>query len=303
MDGQGRQHQHVAHAVHRHRGQQAHAGEAGVAAALDLRHLGHRQTRRIDAVQARGGEHIARLDVGIGGGEAQLEATLAAEGHAALLGAGVEHGNGGVLVGDERHLGREGVDAGDLPQHAGLGDHGRAQVHAVLAAAVDADAARVRVRRLVEHLGRHRAHGLGVLHLEQLAQALVLRLKLLRAGQSLGLRHQLAPGEVLGLHRALHAAQIVTQVLPGIHGRQQQALRRAQHQRHGRARRLGHLEAGIQHHQENGEGRAQQQPRQGRGALAEQRRRIALQGAEGHGLRTSWSGHHGVSGRRERAPG
>ena len=104
----GAQHHHVARAVHQSLRRAGDARKAGVGAALDLLDLGHRQARRVDAVHAAGGEHVARLHVRVAGHEAQLERAAVrrwiAVGHAARAGAGVEHRNRLLAVDHQRHL-------------------------------------------------------------------------------------------------------------------------------------------------------------------------------------------------------
>ena len=119
----------MAHTVGRGCGQQGDAREARVRPTLHTLDPGHGQARRVHAVQAAGAQGVARLYVGIAGHEAQLHPGVgapacAAEGRAALLRAVVDHRNGGVAVGQQRDLGREGVDTGHLAQHPGLVDHG-----------------------------------------------------------------------------------------------------------------------------------------------------------------------------------
>ena len=120
------------------------AGEAGVGAAFDLGHPGHRQARGVDAVDAAGMQQVADLHVGIAGHEAQLHchaAIGAAKGRAALLAAGVEHGNSRVAVDQQRDHGAQRVDLDDLAEHTGLVDHRCAGHHALGGAAVDEDLA------------------------------------------------------------------------------------------------------------------------------------------------------------------
>src|SRR5690606_465545 len=108
---------------------------------------------RIDAVDAAGGEQVARLDVGIGGHVAQLEPPDAmgagvAIGDAADPGAGVDDGDGLFAVGHQRHFADQRVHPGDLAQHARLVDHRRAGFDLVHQALVDDDAPGVRVGRV-----------------------------------------------------------------------------------------------------------------------------------------------------------
>ena len=121
--------------------------------------LGHRQARRVDAVDARGGQQVADLHVGVAGHEAQLHAGAAgdaAEGRAAHLRARVQHRDRGVLVGQQRDLGDERVDARHLAEHAGLVDHRRAEQRRRCVPPRSMTTLReYGIGRLVQHLGGH----------------------------------------------------------------------------------------------------------------------------------------------------
>ncbi|OEZ61495.1 hypothetical protein JANLI_11350 [Janthinobacterium lividum] len=143
--------------------------------ALDQGHARHGQAGRIQAVEARGNDDVADLDVGAGGREAQLHgAGLAApDGHAAHAIAQQLHGNGLLFIGQERHFGGEREHARDLSHHAQVVDHGAAQLHAMLDAPVEHDLARGRIARVVQHFGHHGLDGHALARFHQLAQVVV----------------------------------------------------------------------------------------------------------------------------------
>jgi hypothetical protein len=169
----------------------------------------------------------------------------AAEGRAALLGAGVQHRDRGVAVGQQRDLGRQRVDLGHLAQHAGLVDHRRAGHHALAGAAVDEDLARIRVTCLVQQFGRHAADLQRGLQVQQGAQALVLGGQLLGAGGALALARQLLAGGGFAGLGVLDALQVAQAVVQQRHRHLQRLLQRQQRGGQRGAHRLSELPAGV----------------------------------------------------------
>ena len=277
----------MAHPVRQRRRGQGDAGETGIGPALHARDTGHGQTGGVNPVQPTGAQGIARLHIGVARHEAQLHpgigaAARTAERRAALLRAGVDHRDGGVAVGQQRHLGRERVQPRHLPQHPGFVDHRRAAHHAMRGAPVDEDLAGVGVGRLVKDLGRRGFHAQRRAQIKQRTQLAVLGLQLLGA---LGLHRLARQGGACrrlcrqGLAQAL---QVVTPALPGLHRHGQRPLHRQQGGGQRGPQRIHHAPARVRHHQQHGQGRKQAQLRQRRQALTEERWRGAVQRPQGH---------------------
>ncbi len=278
------QHQHVAHAIAGRRRPQHDAGETRLDTPLDTQHARHRQAGRVDAVQPAGVQQVAHLHIGVGRGVAQFHAALgtATEGRAALLRARVQHRNRGVLVGEQRHLGRAREHARHLAQHAGLVHHRGPAHHALGLADIDDDLARIGVGRLVQQLGRPRAHGRGGAQFQQCPQALVLLRQLFGAQGALGLRGQAQPRFPLGGLGIAQAGEVALAAVPDFHRHRQQTLHRQQQHRQRAAQRLGHLEADVGHHEKQCQRRKEDELAQGRGALAEERGRGAVERSQRH---------------------
>jgi hypothetical protein len=149
-------------------------------------------------------------------------------------------------------------------------------------AAVDDHLPRIRVGRLVEDLGRLRAHRDRRPQLEQRAQFRVLALELLGALGALGLQRELAPGRLLAGDRVRQATDVGARVADRLDRHQQRALQRVEHRRDAGADRLGDREARVGDHQEHRERGAERELRQRRRALAKEGRRRAIEGAERH---------------------
>ena len=149
-----------------------HAAKGAGGTVFNPDHLGHRQARRIHAVQAGRNEHVAHQDIGVGRHEAQVEqsALAASIRHAAQAIAQHLHRDGLFLVGQQRHFGGEREYARDLPHHALAVDHRQADPHIAMAAAVDDDLAGRGVARVVQDFGHHRAHRQRLARAEQFAQ-------------------------------------------------------------------------------------------------------------------------------------
>ena len=141
--------------------------------ALERRDARHGEAWRIGAVEPRGHQHVADLDVRARRHEAQLGRAPGARAiehraHAAALDL---HGHRVVLVGDQRHLRHVGIHARDLPDDAVGIDHGLAGPDVGIGALVDEQLLRERVTAGVEDLdggGRRRVARPGI---EQRPQA------------------------------------------------------------------------------------------------------------------------------------
>ena len=251
------------------------ARERRVGPLFDLDDLGHRQTGLVDAIHAAGAEHVAFLHVGIAGHEAQLHA--AAMNHhriairdTASAGAHVAHGDGLVAIDQQGDFAGERKHAGDLAQHAGRIDHGRARDHTGDLPAVDDHAAGIGVGGVVHHLGGH-ARGLdAIAQLEELAQLGVFLhqqvdlIGLLRHVGHLALRLVAA---LLGFFQRLEVARAVTRQLDGF---EHHPLNRHQHRANGRANRLRDVKTRIRHHQKQRQSAVEGQASKGRWPLFEE---------------------------------
>ena len=91
-----------------------------VALAVDGGHLAHREPRRVDAVYARGHQLVACLDIDVDRQVGQVDGAVAAvaEGDRAQAAALHLHWNCEVLVAYQRDFAAQGVDLGDLADHA-----------------------------------------------------------------------------------------------------------------------------------------------------------------------------------------
>ena len=175
------QHQHVAHRVGRgDRPVQQDAGEAPVSILRSTVTTSRPPAgRRVDAVDARGGDQVAHLHVGIAAMKrSSMPPALVAEGHAALLGARFSTGMGSPSVSSVTSEDKR-VDARHLAQHAGVVDHRRGRRHALPVAAVDDDLARERIGASYSTSAAMRA---GERRAQAEQRSLVLRLQLLDAG-------------------------------------------------------------------------------------------------------------------------
>ena len=187
-----------------------------------------------------------------------------------------------VLVGHQHHFGAERIDPRDLPDDARSVDHRRRRGDALRGAAVDDQLARVGVGRVVQHLGRVRAHREPRLQGQQFAQALVLAREGLgrsRAAQparpsarcaGVGLFTRLSYAAEVGLHRG-----------PPVHRREQGALDRMQQGGQRRSQGQGDLESRVRDHQEQRERGEEDQLGQRRRALLEERRSACDRGFPG----------------------
>jgi hypothetical protein len=177
----------------------------------------------------------------------------------------------------------------DLSEHAGLVDDGRAFAHAVRHALVDDDLARVRVGRVVQHLGGLGRRGEPLAQLQHLAQARVLQRQLLDLVGALRLLREL--GACVGLD-GLRAAERL-EVLGALAHRQDRLqgdpLQRVERRGHRRTQRLGDAKAGVGHHQEQRQGTEHHQLRQRRRALLEEGGRRAVQRTEWHRCGKRWA--------------
>jgi hypothetical protein len=102
------------------------AGEGRFGAALYPIDAGHRQTRRVDAVNAAGGEQVALQNICVAAHETQLQSTAScgiAESKAANAGAHIEHRNRQVTVNDQGDFTYQRMDQRDLPKHARFVNH------------------------------------------------------------------------------------------------------------------------------------------------------------------------------------
>jgi len=133
------QHQHEEAAVDARRGPADDACEGVLGVALDFHHGGDRQAGRVRAVDARGHQAIAVLDLGVGRHEAQLEhaRVAAAERHRAQAVSQHLHRNRLIRVGQQRHFGKQRMHARHLADDAGFVGHRASRTHAVPPAAVD----------------------------------------------------------------------------------------------------------------------------------------------------------------------
>ncbi len=147
--------------------------------AFNLHHLGHRQARRVNSVQARGNQLIAGSDIGIGShAHVQVAGLAAAVDDAAQTIARDLHRNSLVLVCQQRYFRSQREDARDLADHAEVVDHRLSECHPMLRSAVHDDLVRRLVTRIVQdftHDGLDRNPLPGV---QQFAQVCVFRQQL-----------------------------------------------------------------------------------------------------------------------------
>jgi hypothetical protein len=157
-----------------------------------VHHPGDRKTGQKNAIEARGHQQIAILDVGVGRQKTQFQLSVAeTENHRAQAGPHDLYRHGLLLVGDQRHFGNEGKYPRHLPDNAGIVDHRLPGDDLVLLSLVDDDPPRIGVARCRKNLCHLAVGLLPLLDAEQLAQALVLDLQLLGTQQR---RHVLETG-------------------------------------------------------------------------------------------------------------
>ena len=254
---------------------------------LDAQHAGHGNSRRIDTVDAAGGEQIALDHIGIAGHEAQLDIAAAAGrrvaiGDAARAGARVEDGNRLVTVDQQRDFAAQRIDPRDLAQHAVGVEHGRAQRDARGLAAVYDHAAGIGIGSVVHHFGGLAGADQMLAQRQQGAQMQVLVEQLLGQVRALRDLHQpLIGGAGLGLG-LFHRLHVVRALLKQGHGLDHQPLHGVEHAGDDLAHRLGQLEARVGDHQEQRQRAVERHLRQQRRALAKQRGRAPVNGSDRH---------------------
>jgi hypothetical protein len=277
------QHQHIASALDAARGLADDARERVGGVALDARHRGHRQARRISAVDARGDQLVAVLDFGVGRHEAQFQhaAGAGAKGDRAQSVAHHLHRNCLLLVREQRHLRRQGVHARHLADHAILIHHRRACVDAALAAPVDHHLARVRVAAVVEDLGGHRLERQALGGARQAPELPVLGQRRLVALRGLR-RAQQFRAQLDVLLAQLRLADEVARH-PVAERRRQgcQRLQRIDRVDENAPQAFGVTEARVQDQQREGKGGEKRKAHERRGAAIEEGRRRVLHRSPG----------------------
>jgi len=238
-------------AVHPRAGCQDDAGELVLDAAFQPHHRTHRQAGRIQPVQSRGDHHVALLDVGIGGHEAQLQRAWlgAAVDDAAQAVAQDLHCDRLVLVSQQGDLRRGREHASHLPDHTNGVDHRLACLQARRLALAQHELAAEPVARLVYDFGDPRGHAATFTDRKKRSQVRVLGAQLLGLLQLLGPLDGLAAQRLVLAVQPLDRGEVVARAPQ--HGARHQhgLLQRIHHHGETHPHRLQHLQARIDHDQ------------------------------------------------------